>query len=81
MRYIFHSGGWSNFSFMGRFIIAMLILLFLHRQNQGDKNLARGIKAMVVLGVVCIVIRLLLMLLPFFLGGMISFFPFYGAFH
>ncbi len=58
-----------SFGFIGRFIIAFIILAFLHSSNKNDEYIRNGFKLLCILGAVVLVLFILLFLFLFFFVG------------
>lgn len=70
MHYILNFGGFLSFNFIGRFVIALLILWFLHNQNKDDKNITRGMRALITIFICVMFLGFILFLLSMVFGGL-----------
>lgn len=64
----------SSIGFVGRFIIAFIILAYLYSQNKEDIHLRKGFRTLCILGAVVFVLTVIFFLLFFMVGsvGIIS---------
>ncbi len=60
----------SSFGFVGRFIIAFIILAYLYSNNKNDEHLRKGFKILCIAGVTVFVLLVVLFILLFVVGGL-----------
>ena len=67
----------GGFGFFGRFFIAFAILVLLKATTGNDKELDRGLKLLIILGVVVLLLVIVLAIVWFsFFGSFFTFSPF-----
>ena len=59
----------SSIGFVGRFIIAFIILAWLYSNNKNDEHIRKGFKALCIAGAVVFVLLVVLFILVFVVGG------------
>lgn len=59
----------SSIGFVGRFIIAFIILAYFYSKNKDDEHLRKGFKLLCILGAVCFVLMVILFFLIFVVGS------------
>lgn len=59
----------SSIGFVGRFIIAFIILAYLYSKNKDDEHLRKGFKLLCILGTVFFVLMVVLFFIVFVVGG------------
>ena len=59
----------SSIGFIGRFIIAFIILSYFYSKDKTDIHLRKGFKTLCILGAVVFVLMVIAVILVFFVGG------------
>ncbi|MBR2028519.1 MAG: hypothetical protein IKA10_06000 [Oscillospiraceae bacterium] len=59
----------SSIGFVGRFIIAFIILAYLYTNNKDDQHIRKGFKTLCIAGAVVFVLLVVLFFLFFVVGG------------
>ena len=59
----------SSIGFIGRFIIAFIILAYLYSTNKTDEHIRKGFKILCIAGAVVFVLLVVLFFLVFVVGG------------
>ena len=59
----------SSIGFVGRFIIAFIILAYLYSTNKSDEHIRKGFKILCIAGAIVFVLMVVLFFLIFVVGG------------
>lgn len=81
MRYTYSLNLLGGLGVVGRFIIALVILIVLKNINENDKELSAGIRKLVFFGIVAAVVVLVLVILWFGFFGFAFSLPHFGHFY
>lgn len=60
----------SSLGFVGRFILAFIILAYLYSTNKNDEHIRKGFKILCIAGAVVFVLFVVLIFLLFMVGGL-----------
>ena len=60
----------SSLGFVGRFIIAFIILAYLYSNDRNDQHLRKGFKILCIAGVTVFVLLVVLFIIFFVFGGL-----------
>lgn len=78
MRYTYSLNLLGGLGVVGRFIIALVILIVLKNINENDKELSAGIRKLIFFGIVAAVVVLALIVLWFGFFGFAFSLPYFG---